>query len=113
MFARIARNSVFPTSCDAWFHKKRSGKEGRLVDITDIKPLRCLGLAHTIDGRPIGHGSLGDQELDMVESFVYLGDTLFPNGGCEVSTIARIHSARGKFCELLPMLTTQATPLEM
>ena len=35
-----------------------------------------------------------------------------PNGGCEVSTIAKIRSAWGKFRELLPLLTYQAIPLK-
>ena len=33
-------------------------------------------------------------------------------GGCEVSSIARICSAWGKFCELLSLLTNQAIPLK-
>ena len=55
---------------------------------------------------------LGDQKLDVVEFFVYLGDEIFPNGGCEISTISRIRSAWGKLSELLPLLTTQAISLK-
>ena len=89
----VGRNSIFCTSCDAWVYKKCSGIEGRLVDIPDFKLWRCLGLAHPIDGRPVEHVLLGDQKLEVVESFVYLGDGVSPNVGCEVSTIARICSA--------------------
>ena len=63
-----------------------------------------------IDGRPFEHISFRDQKLDVVESFVYLGDGISPNWGCEVSTIARICSAWGKFRKLLPLLTNQAIP---
>ena len=48
--------------------------KGRLVDIPDFKRHKCLGLANPIDGRPVENVSLGDQKLDVVESFVYLGD---------------------------------------
>ena len=91
---------------------KCSGIKGRFVDIPNFKCHRCLGLAHPTDGRPVEHVSRGDQKFEVVESFVYLGDGISPNGGCEVSTIARICSAWGKFCELLPLLTNQAIPLK-
>ena len=100
----VRRKLIFCTSCDAglcWVHKKCSGLKGRLVDIPDFKCHRCLGLARPMDGRPVKHVSLGDQKLDVVESFVYLRDGISPNGDCEVSNVARICSARGKFRELL------------
>ena len=63
--------------------------------------------------RPVEHISFGDQKLEVLEFFVYLGDGISPNGGCEVSTIARICSAWGNFRELLPLLTNQAIPLKI
>ena len=108
----VGRNSIFCTSYDAWVCKKYSGIKARLVDIPDFKCHGCLGLAHLIDGRPVEHVSLGYQKFDVVESFVYLEDRISPNGGCEVSTTPRIHSAWGKFRGLLPLLTNQAIPLK-
>ena len=107
----VRRNSIFCPSCDASVHKKCSGTKGRLA-IPDFNCNKCLGLARPIDGRTVEHVSLGDQKLEVVESFVYLGDGISPNGGCEVSTIARIRSAWGKFHELLPSLTNQAIHLK-
>ena len=49
----VGRNSIFCKSSDAWIHKKCSGINGKLVDITNFKCYRCLGLACPIDGRPI------------------------------------------------------------
>ena len=109
---RKGRYSIFCTSCDPWVHKKCSGIKGRFVDIPEFKCHRYLGLARPIDGRPVGHVSVRDQKLEVVESFVYLGDGISPNGVCEVSTIARIRSAWEKFRELLPLLTNQAIPLK-
>ena len=110
----VGRNSIFCTSCDAWVHKKCSGIKGRLVDKPDFKCHRCLGLARHIAGTPVEHVSLGDEKLEVVEYFLYLGDGISPNiPKCEVRTIARICSTWGKFCELLPLLTNQAIRLKI
>ena len=88
------RNSILCTSCDAWVHKKcNNGIKGRFADKPDFQCHRYLGLVSPVDARPVEHASLGDQKLEVVESFVYLGDGISPNGGCEVSTIARMRSA--------------------
>ena len=79
-------------SCDAWVQDKCSGIKGTLVDIQDFKCSRCLGLACPIDDRPAEHALIGDQKLDVVRSFVYLGDGISPNGSCKVSNIAGILS---------------------
>ena len=86
-------------------HKNCSKIKVRLVDIPDFKCHRCLGLACPIDGRPAENGSLKDKKLEVVESFVYLGDGISSNGSYDISTIAIIRSAWEKFCELLTLLT--------
>ena len=47
----------------------------------------------------------------VVESFHDLGDTICPGGGCEQATSARTRAAWGKFCELLPLLTSTTISL--
>ena len=96
------RNSIFWTSCDAWTHKKCSGIKGRLVNIPDFKCHRSLGLTCPIDSRPVEHVSLGDQKLEAVESFVYLGDGITLNGGCEISPTGRICSVWESFVNYFP-----------
>ena len=91
----VGRNPIFCTSCDAWVQKKCSGIKGRLVGIPDFRCHRCLDLALPIEVRPVEHVSLGDQKLD-----------------CELSIIARIPFAWGKFPELLSLLTNQEIPLK-
>ena len=72
--------------------------------------MTCPGLVCPIDCRPIEHVLLGDQQLEVVESFFYHGDGISPNGDCEANTIARICFAWEKFCQLLPMLTNKTIP---
>ena len=67
---RVGRNSIYCTSCVPWVHKKCCGIKDRLVDIPDFKCHRYVGLARPVDGRPADHVSLGDQKVEVVESFV-------------------------------------------
>ena len=50
-------------------------------------------------------------ELDVVESFCYLGDSQCPGGTCEACTIHRCRVAWGRFRELLPLLTNKGLSL--
>ena len=47
-----------------------------------------------------------DDELEVVDSFCYLGDMLSAAGGCDLATTTRVKSAWKKFRELMPLLTT-------
>ena len=69
-------------------HEKYSGTKERLIVVPDFKCSRCLGLALPMNGRPVDHVFLGNQKLDVVESFMYLENGLSPSGGCEARTIA-------------------------
>ena len=50
----------------------------------DYRCARCMGNAHTIDGRPQSKVQVGPDKLEEVASFCYLGDMLFAGGGCEI-----------------------------
>ena len=60
----------------------------------------------------VEHVSLGDQKLEIVESFFCLTDWISPNGGCEISIIGKICSACGKFYKLVPLSTNQGILLK-
>ena len=87
-------------------HKKCSGFKGRLKADPKYRCKRCMGLCRLVDGRPEEHVTLEDIQLDVVESFRYLGDEVCPGGGCELATIARTKVALGKFRELPPLITS-------
>ena len=57
-----------------------------------------------MDGRLCVEVQLADGKLDVVDSFICLGDCICPGGGCDLATIERCHSAWGKFRELLALL---------
>jgi hypothetical protein len=105
-----SRNCIFCPHCACWVHKKCSG----ITDILKPDPLfkcrRCKGLARPVDGRPQTEVAIGEEKLEVVSDFCYLGDTLSSGGGCELAAITRCKSAWKKFRELLPILTNKHLP---
>ena len=65
---------------------------------------RCLGTARVIDGRQSLEVEVGNEKLEVAPEFCYLGDMLSAGGGCELA-------ARGKFRQLLLLLTNRQVPL--
>ena len=107
----VGKNSIFCSGCSFWVHKKCSDILGRLVADLDFRCRRCLDNTWAIDGRLCAEVQLADGKLDVVDNFVYLGDCIYPGGGCELATIKRCRSAWGKFRELLLLLTCKAISL--
>ena len=106
-----ASNSIYCTGCSSWVHKKCSGIKGPLKDDPSYECPRCKGEARPIDGRPVQEAEIGDEKLEVVAEFCYLGDMLSAGGGCELAAIKRCKAAWGKFRELLPLLTNRHLPL--
>ena len=47
---------------------------------------------------------IGDEKLEVVPEFCYLGDMLSAGGGCELASISRCKCAWAKFRQLFPLL---------
>ena len=92
-------------------HKKCSGIKGRLLRESEFTCARCLGTARAIDGRHTLEVEVGNEKLEVVPEFCYLGDMLSAGGGCELAAITRCKCAWGKFRLLLPLLTNRQVPL--
>ena len=58
----------------------------QLTPNPDYRCARCMGNAHTIDGRPQSEVLVGPDNLEEVHvaSFCYLGDMLSAGGGREI-----------------------------
>ena len=54
---------------------------------------------------------VGNEKLEVVPEFCYLGDMLSAGGGCELAAITLCKCAWGKFRQLLPLLTNRQVPL--
>ena len=104
----VGGNSILCSGCNCWVHHRCSGISGRLVEDPEFKCKRCLGAARPIDNRPMVDFSIGDDVLEVVDSFCYLGDSICAGGGCQRAITTRIRCAWGKFRELLPLLTSKS-----
>ena len=104
-------NAIQCDGCESWVHKKCSGIKGRLLRESEFMCARCLGTARAIDGRQSLEVEVGNEKLEVVPEFCYLGDMLSAGGGCELAAITRCKCAWGKFRQLLPLLTNRQVPL--
>ena len=100
----VGSNSIFCKGCKHWVHKKCSGLK---TEDPDYRCTRCKGTARPLDGRPQREVQVGPDKLEVVASFCYLGDMLSADGGCELSTTARVKTAWKRFKELKPVLSSR------
>ena len=107
----VGKNSVLCHGCKLWVHKKCSNIRGRLTDDPSYRCSRCLGTARPIDARPEHSMPLDGYNLEVVDSFCYLGDKVSAGGGCSQSILNRTRVAWGKFHDLLPLLTCRSLSL--
>ena len=104
-------NAIFCGGWKHWVHKKCSGIKGPLRPDPEFRCARCLGTARAIDEREVSEVEVGNEKLEVVPEFCYLGDMLSAGGGCELAAIIRCKCAWGKFRQLLPLLTNRHLPL--
>ena len=90
-------NAIFCGGCKRWLHEFRCA--------------RCLGTARAIDEREVSEVEVGNEKLEVVPEFCYLGDMLSAGGGYELAAITRCKCVWGKFRQLLPLLTNRHLPL--
>ena len=97
-------NAIFCGGCKRWVHKKCSGIKGPLRPDPEFRCARCLGTARAIDEREVSEVEVGNEKLEVVPEFCYLGDMLSAGGGCEVaaswlrSHAANVHGASSANC---------------
>ena len=94
-------NAFLCDGCEGWVHKKCSGIKGGLLPESEFMRARCLGTARAIDEKQSLEVGVGNQKLEVVPEFCYLGDMLSAGGGCELAAI----TGWGNFRQLLPLLT--------
>ena len=85
--------------------------KGGLLPESEFTCARCLGTARAIDERQSLEVEVGNEKLEVVPEFCFLGDMLSAGGGCELAAITRCKCAWGKFRQLLPLLTNRQVPL--
>ena len=105
--AGVGRNAIQCGGCRQWVHKKCSGIKSLLTSDLNFRCVRCLGTTRPVDGRLVKEVMIGDEKLEVVPEFCYLGDILSAGGGCELASITRCNCAWAKFRQLLPLLANR------
>ena len=70
----VGRNAIQCGGCRQWVHKKCSGIKGSLTSDLKFRCARCLGTAWLVDGRLVKEVMIGDEKLEVLPEFCYLGD---------------------------------------
>ena len=106
----VGVNSVLCVACEKWCHQRCSG----LRDVRDAgDEFRC---PKCVEDRDQDENLLqiraGDAQVEVVDSFCYLGDVLRCEGGAEAAVRARIACAWKSWRELASILVNQSIPFE-
>ena len=80
-------NAIFCGGCKHWVHKKCSVIKGPLRPDPDFRCAQCLGTAWAIDEREVSEVEVGNDKLEVVPEFCFLGDMLSAGGGCKLAVI--------------------------
>ena len=103
-------NAIFCVGCKHWVHSKCSGIKGPLRPDPEFRCARCLGTARAIDEREVSGFEVGNEKLEVVPEFCYLGDMLYAGGGCEVAAITRCKCAWASSANCFPFSPTAICP---
>ena len=83
--------------------KKCSGIKGPLRPDPEFRYARCLGTARAIDEREVSEVEVGNEKLEVVPEFCYLGDMLSAGGGCD-------HTLQTCMGQVLPIASPSHQP---
>ena len=104
----VGVNSVWCQGCERWCHQRCSGLRNLRRAGENFRCPTC------IRGRAEAQRNLevGEESVEIVDSFRYLGDTMTSEGGVESAVRDRISSAWNKWRELASLLVNQSIPLK-
>ena len=100
-------NAIFCGGCKHWVHKKCSSIKGPLRPDPEFRCARCLGTARAIDEREVSEVEVGNEKLEVVPGFCYLGDMLSAGGGCDHT----LQMCMGQVPTIASLLTNRHLPL--
>ena len=104
----VGCNSILCTQCRLWVHKKCCGISGRLKKTMEVDyrcPVCVRGVRANNEIENKKEIMLGQESLECVDKFCYLGDMIGAGGGAGDAVRARVRCAWDKFNEFKPILT--------
>ena len=70
----VGNNSIFCHHCKSWIHHCCSNIKGRLRPDPNFKCQKCCQEREITPAPEVKHVSIGNNKLEVVRSFCYLGD---------------------------------------
>ena len=107
----VGSNSILCCGCKHWIHKRCSGIPGRIISDPSYLCKICNGEISDVEFH-LDEVIIDDVQLEVLESFCYLGDVTGESGGSFDATTARICTAWKSFHCLLPVLTNKGISLQ-
>ncbi len=105
----VGANSVWCAGCDRWCHQRCSGLGNVRRAGDGFRCPICVGGGRQRED--VGHVRVGDEQVEVVDGFCYLGDVVRGEGGAEAAVRARIASAWRSWREMAGLLRNQSIPL--
>ena len=105
----VGVNSILCSTCERWCHRRCSGLT-RLSGVANFQCPACVNPSSTNipQAEPL---QVEGQEIELVNSFCYLGDMLSCDGGCVAAVRTRVACAWSKWRELAGLLNMREIPL--
>ena len=103
----VGVNSIWCAGCSRWCHQRCSGLRDIRRGPDNFRcPTCCRGPEEMRR-----HVAVGDEQIEVVDSFCYLGDMMRCEGGAEAAVRCRIGRAWSKWREISSLLVNQSIPL--
>ena len=103
---RVMRNSIRCTSCQKWVHARCAGvKKITNTMAENFECKKCKKCRELRDRVVNEQETMYMEDVEKVDRFCYLGDTINSGGGCEIAVARRCRFGWIKFNELAPILT--------
>ena len=93
----VANNSIFYHHCKSWIHHCCSNINGCLRPDPKFNCQKCCQGREITPTSQIKHANIGNNKLEVVRSFCYLGDVTSKLGGCFSATTSHVRSAWKSF----------------
>ena len=107
---RVMSNSIQCTDCLAWVHKRCSGVRGALNNVANYVCGRCNDSEEVEDESIM---KFGEDEVEVVKQFCYLGDMLGVDGDVDRAVTSRIRAGWMKFKDLSGVLCGRVLSLKL
>lgn len=112
--ANVGQNSILCGGCARWVHKRCTNIKSRLRADPSFRCSRCNGMCPPPPmSKLVDKVECGEESLEVVRTFCYLGDTVGQTGGCLDAINSRIQSSWKAFRSLLPILTNRSINLKI